>query len=575
MSVVRYGQLFIPTLKEPPAEASAVSHNLLLRAGFIRQLGSGIYSYLPLAVRTLSKIEAIVREEMSAIGAQEFRLPALHPAEVWKESGRWDEVDETMFRLRDRRGGDHALGMTHEEVFTLLARGEVRSYRELPQTWYQIQTKFRDEPRPRGGLLRVREFTMKDSYSFDADWAGLDRAYEAHRLAYRRIFERCGLDAVDAQAFSGLMGGKESAEFVVRADAGEDFIAFCAGCRYAGNVEVATSRLQQEHDRPTGPGEPERFATPGVTTIDDLTRPPYGVAATRQLKSLVYVADGEALLAVLRGDHELNEAKLQAATGATAVRPAHPEEIVALMGAHAGSLGPVGFSAAPVLVDHALAERTDMVTGANQDGYHLRNVDVARDVLTSKARLADLRTVRSGEGCPACGAELEVFRSLEVGHIFKLGTRYSERMGASVLGADGKQTPIVMGSYGIGIGRIMAAAIEQHHDDGGIIWPRSIAPFDAIVLTLGGEPEITAAAEDAVRALSSAGLDVLFDDRNERPGVKFKDADLLGIPLRVAVGKRGLAEGRSVEWKFRRDSGAPRMVSIDGLTSAAEAWVRG
>jgi prolyl-tRNA synthetase len=371
-----------------------------------------------------------------------------------------------------------------------------------------------------------------------------------------------------------MMGGEESAEFVVRADAGEDLVVFCAPCGYAANVEVATSRLPAEHDRPTGTPGPERFDTPGVATIDDLTRPPYCVPATRQLKSLVCVADGRPLLAVLRGDHELNEAKLQAAAAAAAVRPAHPDEIVALMGAHAGSLGPVGLSRATVLVDRALEGRSGMVTGANLDGYHLRDVDVGRDVLSGGARLVDLRTVRSGEGCPGCGAELAVFRSLEVGHIFKPGTRYSEPMGAYVLGADGKQTPVVMGSYGIGLGRVMAAVVEHHHDDAGIVWPRSIAPFDVVVLALGGEPETTAAAEDAVRALTTAGLDVLVDDRDERPGVKFKDADLIGVPLRVAVGSRGLSEGRCVEWKLRREAGPPRRVAIEELVPEAVAWRR-
>lgn len=559
-SIARASKLFLPTLKEAPADAQVASHKLLVRAGFIRQLGAGIYDYLPLARRCLARIEAIIRAEMDALGAQEFYLPALHPAELWKESGRWDVMGANMFRLKDRKGGEYGLGMTHEEVFTALARDELRSYRQLPQVWYQIQTKFRDEARPKSGLLRVRQFTMKDAYSFDVDQAGLDRSYEAQRQAYEKIFARCGLDFVGVQAHSGAMGGTGSQEFMVRTDAGEDLVAACPSCRYAANTELATSRVLDDAadlDRPDGAGlpAPERFATPGVVTIDALEQPPYGVVARRQCKTLIYVADGKPVIAVVRGDHELNEAKLQAATGAAEVRPAHPEEIPPLMGARAGSLGAVASArplGAPILVDPCLAARRDMVTGANLDGFHLRGVDVARDILAQpNARVAELRTVRAGEGCPRCEGALEVWKALEIGHIFKLGTRYSVSMKASVLKADGAETPIVMGSYGIGVERILAASVELHHDEHGIIWPFSIAPYRATVVPLGKEPEILAAAEQVAAALAAAGADVLLDDREERPGVKLKDADLLGIPLRVAVGKRGLAEGK-VEWKLRR-----------------------
>jgi prolyl-tRNA synthetase len=571
MSLVRFSESFLPTLREAPAEAATVSHRLLLRAGFIRQLGAGIYSYLPLALRSLRRVEHIIREEMAAIGAQEFLLPALHPAEVWKESGRWDQVDETMFRLKDRKGGDYALGMTHEEVFTLIARGELRSYRQLPQIWYQIQTKFRDEPRPRGGLLRVREFAMKDSYSFDADRAGLDRAFDAHKEAYRRTFARCGLEAIPVQAFSGVMGGTESSEFVVRAEAGEDLMAHCPSCGYAANLEVATSRLAAVADESaTAPVEP--FATPGVTTIDDLTKPPYSVSADRQLKSLVYVADNVPVLAVIRGDDELNEAKLQSATGAIAVRPAGAEEIVGVMGARPGSLGPVGFTG-KTFIDASLATRANMVTGANRDGFHVRGVNVARDVTAAGAQLADLRTVRGGEGCATCGAALEVFPTLEVGHIFKLGTRYSARLGAMITQADGTQTPVVMGSYGIGVGRVLAAIVEQRHDAAGIRWPLAVAPFAVTVLTLGDTPEVVDAAEQVVGLLVDAGLDVLYDDRKERPGVKFKDADLIGVPIRIGVGPRALASGRSVEWKRRDIAGDVELVPIAEVAAKAAALV--
>ena len=571
---VRLSKAFVPTLKEAPADAQVASHKLLVRAGFIRQLGAGNYDYLPLAKRSLSKIEAIVREEMDAVGGQEFFLPALHPAEIWKESGRWEVMGDNMFRLKDRKGGDYALGMTHEEIFTAVARDELRSYRQLPQVWYQIQTKFRDEPRPKSGLLRVRQFIMKDAYSFDVDHAGLDRSYEDQRVAYEKIFTRCGLEFVAVQAHSGAMGGSQSSEFMVRTDAGEDLVAACPKCRYAANTETATSRLPAEADG-AGLAAPEKFATPGVVTIEALEQKPHGVAAKRQLKTLIYVADEKLVIAVVRGDQELNEAKLQTATGAQVIRPARPEEIPPLMGARAGSLGSVRFSKAPVFVDPSLADRKDMVTGANEDGFHLRGVDVRRDVLTGPhAKLAELRTVKAGEGCPRCDGTLDVFKALEVGHIFKLGTKYSESMKASVLDADGKSVPIVMGSYGIGVERIMAAAIELHHDEFGIRWPMAIAPYHATVLTLGPEPELRKAADELVGALAAAGVEVLYDDRDERAGVKFKDADLVGIPIRISVGKKGLAEGK-VEWKLRSwPAKQVELVPLGEVAAKAAAAVR-
>jgi len=550
MNAARFSQLFIPTLKEAPADAQVASHRLLVRAGFVRQLGAGIYDYLPLAKRTLTKIEQIVREEMAAIGGQEFYLPALHPAEIWKESGRWEVMGDNMFRLKDRKGGDYCLGMTHEEVFTAIARDELRSYRQLPQVWYQIQTKFRDEPRPKSGLLRVRQFTMKDAYSFDVDQAGLDKSYEDQRQAYEKVFGRCGLSFVCVQAHSGAMGGSGSQEFMVRTDAGEDDVAACPECRYAANTETARSKGPLAPPKPGAVLDaPRRFPTPGVRTIDALARPPHGRPGAMQLKTLVYMGDEKPVVAVVRGDDDLNEAKLQTACGASVLRPAHPEEIRPLMGADAGSLGAVAFSRCRVYVDESLKGATGMVTGANENDVHLEGVDVARDLLWHAA-LADLRGVRSGEGCPRCEGTLEVFKALEVGHIFKLGTKYSVSMKASVLKADGGETPIVMGSYGIGVERIMAASIELHHDQDGIVWPLSIAPFHATVLTLGAEPELAQAAEGVVAALAKAGVEVLYDDRNERAGVKFKDADLLGLPIRIAVGKKGLAEGK-VEWKRR------------------------
>jgi prolyl-tRNA synthetase len=570
MHVVRASKAFIPTLKEAPTDAQVASHRLLVRAGFVRQLGAGLYDYLPLAKRSLTKIEAIIRQEMDAIGAQEFYLPALHPAEIWKESGRWDVMGDNMFRLKDRKGGDYCLGMTHEEIFTAIARDELRSYRQLPQVWYQIQTKFRDEPRPKSGLLRVRQFTMKDAYSFDVDAAGLDKSYDDQKGAYERIFSRCGLDFVAVQAHSGAMGGSGSQEFMVRTDAGEDLVAACPRCRYAANTETATSRLEPVEDQ-AGPPALERFATPGVVTIEALQRQPYGVGARRQLKTLVYVADGQLVLAVVRGDHDLNEAKLQSATGASDVRPAHPEEIVALMGARPGSLGAVAFVKAPVFVDPAVAGRTNMVTGANEDGFHVKGVDVKRDLL-GHGQVAELRTVKAGEGCPRCDGTLDVFKALEVGHIFKLGTKYSDALKAKVLKADGAETPIVMGSYGIGVERILAAAIELHHDQDGIRWPLAIAPFHVTVLPLGKEPELVQAADQVVAALAEAGVEVLYDDRDERPGVKFKDADLIGIPVRIAVGKKGLAEGK-VEWKLR-DGKDVTLVPLAEVAARAAALVK-
>jgi len=560
---------FVPTLKEVPADAVVASHQLLVRAGYIRQLAAGIYSILPLAQRSLLKITEIVREEMNAIGAQEFYLPALNPREVWEESGRWTVMGENMFRLKDRKGADLCLAMTHEEIFTVLARAELRSYRQLPQVWYQIQTKFRDELRPKSGLLRVRQFTMKDSYSFDLDDAGLDASFEKHRQAYVKIFARCGLKTIQVEAHSGAMGGTGSTEFMVPTDAGEDLIASCESCGYAANLEKAQSRVETPQAYASGAAS-EEFATPGVTTIEALSKPPHGVAADQQLKTLIYVADEKPVIAVVRGDDQLNEAKLQTATGAQALRPARPEEIFKWMGAHPGSLGAVGVKNIDrVLVDQRLTGQSGMVTGANRDGFHLRNVSVNRDL---RATAADLRTVNAGEGCPRCGKPLSVGKALEVGHIFKLGTRYSETMGARVLNEGGREVPIVMGSYGIGIERILAGAVELHHDQDGIRFPMSIAPFHLALLPLQmQDAAVRNAAEKIYRDLQEAGVEVLLDDRDERAGVKFKDADLIGLPLRIAVGKKGLAEGK-VEWK-PRGAQEVELVALGEIVARAQAAV--
>jgi prolyl-tRNA synthetase len=546
---MRWSQYFIPTLREDPADAEVVSHRLLLRAGLVRQLASGIYSLLPLAQRVSLKIQQILREEMNRIGGQEFYLPALNPREVWEESGRWAVMGDNMFRLRDRKGADLCLGMTHEEVFTSIARGELRSYKQLPQVWYQIQMKFRDEARPNSGVLRVRQFTMKDAYSFDVDQAGLDKSFEDQREAYKRIFDRCGLKYTIVEASSGAMGGSASNEFMVKTDAGEDLIATCESCGYAANLEKATSRLLEIKDG-IGLDAPVEFPTPNVRTIEELTAFPGGADADRQIKTLVYVSinDGEQqfVLALLRGDHQLHETKLADALQSVDVRPARPEEIRDLLGAGAGSLGGVGAKAKAreskreirILADFGLKNRRNMTTGANRDDHHLRGVNISRDIPVDK--WVDLRVVASGEGCPNCeNGTLEVAKSLEIGHIFKLGTKYSESMNAKVLNPDGKEVPIVMGSYGIGVERIMASAIELHHDADGIIWPKAIAPFDCVVtVTNTKQEELREAGERLYHDLQRAGLDVLLDDREERAGVKFKDADLIGIPYRITIGKK-------------------------------------
>ncbi len=564
---------FVPTLKEVPADATVASHQLLVRAGYIRQLAAGIYSILPLAQRSILKITEIVREEMNGIGGQEFYLPALNPREVWEESGRWTVMGENMFRLKDRKGADLCLAMTHEEVFTVLARAEVRSYRQLPQTWYQIQTKFRDEPRPKSGLLRVRQFTMKDSYSFDVNREGLDVSFENHRQAYVKIFARCGLKTIQVEAHSGAMGGTGSTEFMVPTDAGEDLIASCESCGYAANIEKAESRVETT-DRYKPAGETpalEEFATPGAVTIEALSAKPYGVPADQQLKTLIYFGDEKPLVAILRGDDQLNEAKLQTASGASVLRPAHPEEIQKWMGARPGSLGGIGVTHVRAFIDRRLVGLSGLVTGANKDGFHVRNVSVPRDL--AHAAVADLRIINAGEGCPRCGKPLSVGKALEVGHIFKLGTRYSEMMGARVLDEGGKEVPIVMGSYGIGIERILAGAVELHHDADGIRFPMSIAPFHLALLPLQmQDAAVRDAAERLYQELTAAGIEVLLDDRDERAGVKFKDADLIGLPLRIAIGKKGLAEGK-VEWK-PRGAAQVELVPLAEVTARARVAVR-
>ncbi len=537
---MRWSQIFIPTLRDEPADAEAISHKLMLRAGLVRQLAAGVYSKLPLGLRASRKVEAIVREEMERIGGQEFHLPVLHPGELWKESGRWSQIGEEMFRLKDRRQGDYCLGMTHEEVFTAIARDELRSYRQLPQIWFQIQTKFRDEARPKSGVLRGREFVMKDSYTFDVDFAGLDIGFDKHAEAYRRIFERCGIKALSVQAASGAMGGSESVEFMSVSDAGEDWTVICPGCDAAANLEKAVTVAPEVVD-PDAEAL-EKFPTPGIRTIDALAHFAGGAPAERQIKTLVYVVDDEPTLFLLRGDHELNEVKLAEATGTTTFRAATPEECQSALGARPGSLGAVSVSNIPIYADDALKGRVEMVTGANDDDHHFRHVSVERDL--QDLRWVSLRNAVEGDGCAACGKEVSIKKTIELGHIFKLGLRYSESMNLTVLNDQGKDVPVVMGSYGIGIERLVAAVIEAYHDDNGIVWPWSIAPFHVVITPISLKDEAAVEKTEAIYdGLVAAGLETLLDDRNERPGVKFKDADLIGIPLRLVIGPKGLERG--------------------------------
>ncbi len=561
-----WSKLFVPTLRENPAEAEVASHQLLLRAGYIRQLSAGIYNYLFLAQRALLKITSIVRQEMDAIGAQEMLLPALNPAEVWQESGRWDVMGDNLFRLKDRFGRDLCLGMTHEEVMTVIARGELRSYKQLPQIWYQIQTKFRDEPRPKSGLLRVRQFIMKDSYTFDMDQAGLDAAYDRHYQAYCRIFERCGLRYLVVEAHSGAMGGSQSHEFMVESDAGEDFVAVCSGCGYAANLEKAVAEPSAARaEDPAGDLAPEEFHTPGRKTIAEVSEFT-GLPETSQMKSLVLVADGKPVLVMLRGDHQLNEAKLGAIVNDPEFRAAHPEEIQRWFGAAGGSLGPVGIANMPILADRALAGRRNMIAGANRDDHHLRHVTLGEDF---QAEIHDLRQVAAGDLCQKCGGVLAVRKTVEIGHIFKLGYKYSESMGLRVLNADGKEITPIMGSYGIGIERILCAAIELYHDKDGMILPASIAPFQVVVTPANNADAAQAeAARRIYRGCLDLGLDALLDDRDERPGVKFKDADLIGVPFRAVVGKKlGSGFVELVERKTRQSTD----VAVDQAAAAVKA----
>jgi prolyl-tRNA synthetase len=579
----RWSGLFIPTLREAPADAEVASHKFLVRAGYIRQLAAGIYSYLFLGNRSFNKIVGIVREEMDKIG-QEFYLPALHPRELWEASGRYAVMGENLFRLKDRKGTEMCLGMTEEEVMTSIALKDLRSYKQLPQIWYQIAPKFRDEPRPRSGLLRVRQFMMKDAYSFDIDAAGLDVSYKKHYETYCRIFDRCGLKYMVVEADSGAMGGKESHEFMVRTPAGEDQIVSCDACNYAANMEKATSKLESVADLAAeGDGKPLEVHTPGQKTIEDVARF-LGVSPKNKIKTLALMAEekdanGKAIksrqiIVLMRGDHQLNEAKLNATVG-TVPRPMDEAEIKALFKSPAGYLGPVGIEWAPtlekdlkkddgkpvLLVDKALEGRSNLIAGANKEDYHLKNLTPGKDF--HPTAYADLRSVTAGEMCPNCGKPLRIDTAVEIGHVFKLGYRYSESMGARVLDKNGKEVMPIMGCYGIGIERILTAAVEQGNDENGFWLPAAIAPFEIVVAPVNVKDEaVRTAAEDIAKRLEDAGFDVVLDDRDERPGVKFKDADLVGIPHRITVGKKVTEGTVEIVLRSTREVSDVRIASV-------------
>ena len=544
---MRWTSLFIPTLREAPAEAEAISHQLLVRGGFIRQLQSGHYSMLPLAWKVNKKIVKILREEMDSIGAQEVMLPAIHPASVWQKSGRWDAIGDDMFRFVDRKDAEQVLAMTNEEVVATVAL-ELASYRDLPQMWYQIQTKFRDEPRPKSGLLRVREFDMKDSYSIDIDDAGLDNSFNLHHQAYERIFARLGLHAIPVEASSGAMGGSDSVEFMVESPAGEDDVAVCGSCGYSANVERATSIIPEVENRSENE-TPEKFETPNIRTIEALSQA--GHLPEHQIKTLVYMVDGELSLILLRGDHQFQEQKFRDSTSAVEITPAEEDTIKKALGASPGSLGAVGIGGIKTFADPSLKGRSGMTTGANEDDFHLSGVDVDRDIKVDQ--WVDVRSIADGEGCPSCSNPLRVVRCIEAGHIFKLGRKYSEAMGVSVLDSEGNSQIPTMGSYGIGVGRAMAAIAETCCDDSGLIWPISVAPYEVVLTVVKTDDENSMKVADKIyKDLKAHGIDVLFDDREERPGVKFADAELIGIPLRVTIGPRGLENG-IVEFLDRSD----------------------
>ena len=541
---MRISKSFIPTLKEVPNDAVVASHILMLRSGLIRMVGAGIYSFLPVGYKVIKKISEIIREEMNAIDGQEFHLPALNPKEIWEETGRVEAFGDTLFHVKNR---EYVLAPTHEEIMTFHARNVVKSYKDMPQIWYQIQTKFRNEPRPRSGVIRTREFLMKDAYSFDINQEEQDISYNKHDGAYRKIFDRCKVKYFVVGAHSGAMGGSGSEEFMVESDAGEDTVTHCESCGYSANVEVATSKVEAKK-RAEKSEEIKEIHTPNVKSIDELCEF-LKIDETQCAKSRIYITEGEPVLILMLGNEDVNESKLEKVLG-SAVRPAHPEELVEFSGAEAGSIGPVGFKYRAI-ADNRLNDANNLYSGANKTDYHFGGIDLTRDA--EKLQYADLRIAQSGEDCTKCGNTLEVFTAIELGHIFKLGTKYSSAMGALFLDENGKEHPIVMGSYGIGVERIMACYIEQNHDEYGIIWDKTLAPFDVQLIGLNMKKEsVVEASNNIYDELTNDGIEVLFDDRtNVQAGFKFKDADLLGMPVQIIVGDKNLKENK-VEIKLRR-----------------------
>lgn len=568
---MRWSQYFIPTLKESPADAEILSHKLLLRAGLVRKLTGGLYTFLPLGLRVLRKIENLIREEMNRAGAIEVLMPALQPTDIWRQSGRYETASDVLYKAKDRSNKEWILSPTAEEVITTLAAGELNSYRQMPVNFYQVSVKFRDEIRPRFGLMRAKEFIMKDAYSFDSSDEGAMASYQRMYDAYTRIFNRCGLRNFPVEADTGVIGGNYSHEFMVPAVTGENEVVYCEACGYAANIEKATSGIPKTAAREIG-GSGEKFATPGVVTIEALSKAPYSVPANRQIKTLVYVADSQPVLILIRGDDQLNETKFLARTGALAARPATPEECAATLGAKPGSLGAVLNVPATVkiLADERLRGANDMTTGANEDGFHLRSVSIDRDIKVTE--WFDLRTVTAGEPCAKCAKPLKMQRAIEVGHVFKLGTKYSEKLHAYFLDADGKSKPCVMGCYGIGVTRTMQAVIEQCNDKDGIVWPLAVAPYAVCVtpLAVAKDSAVMQLAEKIYAELTAAGVEVILDDRDDRPGVKFKDADLVGFPLRVSIGEKSLANGE-VELKPR--GGAVQLVKAEEALAQVRAFL--
>jgi prolyl-tRNA synthetase len=584
---MKWTNAFIPTLREAPADAEILSHKLLLRAGLIRKLAGGVYTFLPLGLRALRKVEQIIREEMDRAGALELLMPALQPPEIWQQTGRYETASNVLFKLKDSGNREWILSPTAEEVITTVAANEINSYRQLPKNFYQISVKFRDEIRPRFGLMRAKEFIMKDAYSFDTTDDGAMASYKKMFDAYARIFARCGLKAFPVEADTGVIGGNFSHEFMVPAETGENEVVFCEACGYAANIEKATSGIPKTAAREVGPAI-EKFATPGVVTIEALSKEPYKVPANRQIKTLVYIADSKPVIILIRGDDQLNETKFMARTGAIAARPATPEECAATLGAHPGSLGAVASTlerrpparlegeplqhAEPeacvtpaIYADERLRGANGMTTGANEDGFHLKNVSIERDIQVTQ--WFDLRTVTAGEPCAKCGKPLKMRRAIEVGHVFKLGTKYSEKLGATFLDEEGARKPVVMGCYGIGVTRTMQAVIEQCNDKDGIIWPVSVAPYTVCITPLGVAPDgaVMQLAEKIYAELTARGVNVILDDRDERPGVKFKDSELVGFPIRIGIGEKSLAKGE-VEIKPR--GGALQPVKADEAAAA-------